>query len=103
MKTWAEVNLKVEDTLEGANCYQHLHGTISGMHAGIMEIMAYMLIDRAEKTGKTEGEIMAQLFIEVAKTKTHMATGHVTSDTTDISELMKALDKLKKDGGPKDD
>ena len=102
MKTWAEVNLRLEDKEIGGNVHQSMRGDISGTDKGIMELIAYMIIDRADRLKISEGEVMAKLFVEVAKTKTHLALGYVQGSTTDISELKKALEELKKEGG-KDD
>lgn len=103
MNNWAEVKLRFDEKDNGKEVEQHLHGYISGTNKGIMEALAYMVIDRAEKLKASEGEVMAKLFLEVAMAKTHMCMGRLESKTTDVSELKKALDKLKEDGGPKDD
>lgn len=104
MKHFAKVNISLEEEiLKNHEISQRIHGTISGDGYGIMEVIAFLIIDQAEKRKQTEGTVLAELMMHITKNKMAKECGAIHGQRVDLTELHKALDKLKEDGGPEDD
>lgn len=104
MKHFAKVNISVEEeTLKNHEIRQRIHGTINGDHYGVLEVIAFLVMDAAGKCKHTESRVLGEVMLHITKNKMAQQRGKVTGQKVDLTELHKALDKLKEDGGPEDD